>query len=162
MSTPPNAVATFWNGQTIIEPNQGNSRVISFNDDQAALSLTPLPAEREKVYPVHPGCTSKTRNAKGVLQPTHYQLIGPLRVTPKPLGRLCAEPRGVSTLRQEMAAYQANGARQGLLLLPHEHAVEVWGLDGNEPQRLKQAPTLEGGAEFPELLLNLQEIFWAG
>jgi Uma2 family endonuclease len=71
-------------------------------------------------------------------------------------------PRGVSALRRKMAAYQANGARLGwLLLLPHERAVEVWGPGGEEPRRLDQAVTLDGGAEFPGLSLNLEEI-WAG
>jgi Uma2 family endonuclease len=80
-------------------------------------------------------------------------------------------PRGVSALRQKMAAYQANGARLGWLLLPHERAVEVWGpahqearnqeANQEEPRRLEQAATLEGGAEFPGLFLNLEEI-WAG
>jgi Uma2 family endonuclease len=75
-------------------------------------------------------------------------------------------PRGVSALRRKMAAYQANGARLGWLLLPHERAVEVWGPSsqapgGEEPRRLEQAATLDGGAEFPGLSLNLEEI-WAG
>ncbi|QVL52378.1 MAG: Uma2 family endonuclease [Cyanobium sp. M30B3] len=79
-------------------------------------------------------------------------------------------PRGVSALRQKMAAYQANGARLGWLLLPHERAVEVWGpahqearnqeANQEEPLRLELAATLEGGAEFPGLCLNLEEI-WA-
>lgn len=74
-------------------------------------------------------------------------------------------PRGVSALRQKMAAYQANGARLGWLLLPHERAVEVWGpanqeSSQEEPRRLEQAATVEGGAEFPGLCLNLEEI-WA-
>ena len=74
-------------------------------------------------------------------------------------------PRGVSALRQKMAAYQANGARLGWLLLPHERAVEVWGpaeqeSSQEEPLRLELAATLEGGAEFPGLCLNLEEI-WA-
>ena len=80
-------------------------------------------------------------------------------------------PRGVSTLRQKMASYQANGARLGWLLLPHERAVEVWGPADQEannqgtasqevPRRLELAATLEGGAEFPGLCLNLEEI-WA-
>jgi len=46
-------------------------------------------------------------------------------------------PRGLSALRQKMAAYQANGARLGWLLLPHDQAVEVWPASG-EPQRLEQ------------------------
>jgi Uma2 family endonuclease len=72
-----------------------------------------------------------------------------------------ASPRGVSALRQKMAAYQANGARLGWLLLPHERAVEVWGTGDQEPRRLEQAATLEGSAAFPGLCLNLEEI-WAG
>jgi Uma2 family endonuclease len=32
-------------------------------------------------------------------------------------------PRGVSALRRKMATYQANGARLGWLLIPHEQAV---------------------------------------
>jgi hypothetical protein len=49
--------------------------------------------------------------------------------------------------------------------------VEVWGpahqearnqeANQEEPRRLEQAATLEGGAEFPGLFLNLEEI-WAG
>jgi Uma2 family endonuclease len=70
-------------------------------------------------------------------------------------------PRGVSALRRKLAAYQANGARLGWLLLPHERAVEMWGPLGEEPRRLEQATSLEGGAEFPGLCLNLKEI-WAG
>ena len=72
-----------------------------------------------------------------------------------------ASPRGVSALRQKMASYQANGARLGWLLLPHERAVELWGPGNQEPQRLEQAATLEAGVEFPGLCLNLEEI-WAG
>jgi len=70
-------------------------------------------------------------------------------------------PRGVSALRQKMAAYQANGARLGWLLLPHERAVEMWGPSGEHPRRLEQATTLEAGPEFPGLNLNLLEI-WQG
>lgn len=36
-----------------------------------------------------------------------------------------AGPRGVSARRRKMAAYQANGARLGWLLLPQERAVEI-------------------------------------
>lgn len=35
-------------------------------------------------------------------------------------------PRGLSALREKMAAYQDNGARLGWLLLPLEQAVEAW------------------------------------
>jgi len=68
--------------------------------------------------------------------------------------------RGVSALRRKMAAYQANGARLGWLLLPDERAVEIWPA-GGEPQRLEQAMPLEAGPEFPGLQLDLEEI-WAG
>ena len=69
-------------------------------------------------------------------------------------------PRGLSALRRKMAAYQANGARLGWLLIPQEQAVEVWPASG-EPQRLEQAALLDAGADFPGLQLQLAEI-WAG
>ena len=69
-------------------------------------------------------------------------------------------PRGLSALRRKLAAYQANGARLGWLLIPHEQAVEVWPAIG-EPQRLQQSQVLEAPAEFPGLQLQLSEI-WAG
>jgi Uma2 family endonuclease len=69
-------------------------------------------------------------------------------------------PRGVAALRQKMAAYQANGARLGWLLLPHDQAVEVWPASG-EPQRLEACDRLEAGPLFPGLQLQLAEI-WAG
>ncbi|MCX5930537.1 MAG: Uma2 family endonuclease [Cyanobacteria bacterium] len=69
-------------------------------------------------------------------------------------------PRGISALRQKMAAYQANGARLGWLLLPHERSVEIWPASG-EPLRLEQAEVLEGKPELPGLRLKLAEI-WAG
>jgi len=69
-------------------------------------------------------------------------------------------PRGVSALRQKMAFYQANGARLGWLLLPHQQAVEVWPASG-APQRLEQIDVLEATPDFPGLQLQLAEI-WAG
>ena len=69
-------------------------------------------------------------------------------------------PRGLTALRCKMQAYQANGARLGWLLIPHERAVEVWPARG-ESQRLEEIERLEGGAEFPGLQLQLAEI-WAG
>jgi Uma2 family endonuclease len=68
--------------------------------------------------------------------------------------------RGVSALREKMAAYQTNGARLGWLLLPHEQAVEAWPASG-APQRLEQLQVLEATPEFPGLSLQLPEI-WAG
>jgi len=69
-------------------------------------------------------------------------------------------PQGVSALRQKMASYQANGARLGWLLLPHQQAVEVWPASG-APQRLEQIDVLEATPDFPGLQLLLAEI-WAG
>ncbi len=66
--------------------------------------------------------------------------------------------RGVSALRQKMAAYLVNGARLGWLLLPDERAVEIWHASA-APQRIKQAEVLEGGSEFPGLRLDLKEIW---
>ena len=68
-------------------------------------------------------------------------------------------PRGLTALRSKMAAYQANGARLGWLLIPHQQAVEVW-LASGEQQRLEACDHLEAGPDFPGLQLNLQEI-WA-
>jgi Uma2 family endonuclease len=69
-------------------------------------------------------------------------------------------PRGVTALREKMAAYQTNGARLGWLLLPHEQAVEAWPANG-APQHLEQLQVLEATPEFPGLSLQLPEI-WAG
>jgi hypothetical protein len=49
-ATPPNAVATFWNGQAIIQPEQGKSKVISFSTDQAAFSPTRFVLDRQLNY----------------------------------------------------------------------------------------------------------------
>jgi Uma2 family endonuclease len=35
-------------------------------------------------------------------------------------------PRALAALRSKMAAYQANGARLGWLLIPHQQAAEIW------------------------------------
>jgi len=69
-------------------------------------------------------------------------------------------PRALTALRHKMAAYQANGARLGWLLIPHQQAVEVWPARG-EPQRCERISVLEAGPEFPALQLQLTEI-WAG
>jgi len=69
-------------------------------------------------------------------------------------------PRALPSLRSKMAAYQANGARLGWLLIPHQQAVEVWPASG-ATQRFKGLAVLEAGPEFPDLQLHLAEI-WAG
>ena len=76
-------------------------------------------------------------------------------------------PRGLTALRQKMAAYQRNGARLGWLLIPQQRAVEVWGPLAYPPlkpspdrKRLEAATRLDGGSEFPGLVIKLEEI-WA-
>jgi Uma2 family endonuclease len=72
-------------------------------------------------------------------------------------------PRGLIALRQKMAAYQRNGARLGWLLIPAERAVEVWvpfADPPHEPSRIEKATRLDGGPEFPGLVIELEEI-WA-
>ena len=69
-------------------------------------------------------------------------------------------PRALAALRNKMAAYQANGARLGWLLIPDQQAVEIWPA-GGDTQRCENLPVLEAGAEFPGLQLQLEEI-WAG
>jgi len=69
-------------------------------------------------------------------------------------------PRGLTALRSKMATYQANSARLGWLLIPHQQAVEVWPAGGAH-QRFEGLAVLEAGQEFPELQLRLEEI-WAG
>jgi Uma2 family endonuclease len=73
-------------------------------------------------------------------------------------------PRGLTTLRQKMAAYQRNGARLGWLLIPAEQAVEIWGPLADspaQPRRLEAATRLDGDPQFPGLAVELEEI-WAG
>ena len=69
-------------------------------------------------------------------------------------------PRALAALRSKMAAYQANGARLGWLLIPHQQAVEIW-LASDDSQRCENLSVLEAGAEFLGLQLQLEEI-WAG
>jgi Uma2 family endonuclease len=69
-------------------------------------------------------------------------------------------PRGVSALRQKMAAYRANGAQLGWLLLPDQQAVEIWRVDQAEPERIEPATELDGGKQFPGLVIDLAEV-WA-
>lgn len=74
-------------------------------------------------------------------------------------------PRGLAALRRKMAAYQANGAQLGWLLIPEQQAVEVWPAagagGGSEPVRSEAATSLNAGPLFPGLTIELQEI-WQG
>ena len=67
-------------------------------------------------------------------------------------------PRAVAALRQKMAAYQANGAQLGWLLIPEERAVEIWTATG-EPHRIAAVTHLDVGELLPGLRLELQEIW---
>jgi len=72
-------------------------------------------------------------------------------------------PRGLTALRQKMAAYQLNGARLGWLLIPAERAVEIWEPLADPPappRRLEAASRLDGDPHFPGLAVDLEEI-WA-
>ena len=69
-------------------------------------------------------------------------------------------PRALTALRSKMAAYQANGARLGWLLIPHKQVVEVWPISG-DPKSFNGIEVLDAGPEFAGLQLQLAEI-WAG
>ena len=68
-------------------------------------------------------------------------------------------------LRQKMASYISNGARLGWLLLPRRRTVEVWSSDpatrAARFSALRDASRLEATAEFPGLVIELEQI-WAG
>ena len=73
-------------------------------------------------------------------------------------------PRGLTALRQKMAAYQRNGARLGWLLIPAQQAVEIWEPLADppaQPRRLEAATHLDAAPHFPGLVVDLEEI-WAG
>ena len=69
--------------------------------------------------------------------------------------------RGLTALRRKMAAYQANGAQLGWLLIPEERAVEVWLAGASQPQRIAPATTLDASPHFPGLQIDLEEV-WQG
>ena len=71
-------------------------------------------------------------------------------------------PRGLTALRRKMDAYQANGAQLGWLLIPDQQAVEIWpASNAGEPQRVETATELYAGPWFPELRIDLREIWTA-
>ncbi len=61
-------------------------------------------------------------------------------------------------LRRKLAAYMANGASLGWLLLPQSRTVEVWKAGApeaaNSPQVLTDPAGLEAGPEFPGLVID--------
>ena len=73
-------------------------------------------------------------------------------------------PRGLTALRQKMAAYQRNGALLGWLLIPAERAVEIWEAPADSPdnpRRIEAASRLTGDPHIPGLVVDLEEI-WEG
>jgi Uma2 family endonuclease len=68
-------------------------------------------------------------------------------------------------LRLKMASYISNGAQLGWLLLPRQRTVEVWSAEPSTQaarfSAMSDASRLEAAAEFPGLVIDLQEI-WAG
>ncbi|MFM8604689.1 MAG: Uma2 family endonuclease [Cyanobium sp.] len=69
-------------------------------------------------------------------------------------------PRGLAALRRKMAAYQANGAQLGWLLMAEQQAVEVWPASGGgEVRRLEAAGSLDAAPLFPGLRIDLEEIW---
>ena len=68
-------------------------------------------------------------------------------------------------LRLKMASYISNGAQLGWLLLPRQRSVEIWSADSTTRAArfhvLSDASRLEAAAEFPGLVIDLEEI-WAG
>jgi Uma2 family endonuclease len=69
------------------------------------------------------------------------------------------------TLRLKMTSYISNGAQLGWLLLPRQRTVEIWSADPTTRAPrfnvLSDAARLEAAAEFPGLVIDLEEI-WAG
>jgi Uma2 family endonuclease len=64
-------------------------------------------------------------------------------------------------LHRKLAAYMANGARLGWLLLPQSRTVEVWTAaeTANSPLVLHDPAKLEAGLEFPGLVIDPHRIW---
>jgi len=66
-------------------------------------------------------------------------------------------------LRLKLAAYMANGARLGWLLLPQSRTVEIWQTEtaetANSPLVLNDPNRLEAGLEFPGLVIDARRIW---
>jgi hypothetical protein len=68
-------------------------------------------------------------------------------------------------LRKKIAAYMANGARLGWLMLPQSRTVEIWQTGNaettNSPLILSNPSRLEAGLEFHGLVIDPRRI-WEG
>jgi Uma2 family endonuclease len=97
---------------------------------------------------------SLTREERRGFAPLCPDLVVEL-ASPSDLG-----PRGLTALRRKMAAYQANGAQLGWLLIPEQQAVEIWPEAGQgKPQRIESATTLDASPLFPGLEIELHDIW---
>ena len=71
---------------------------------------------------------------------------------------LASPSDGPQALRRKMAAYMANGASMGWLLLPQSRTVEVWKAGAaelaNSPLVFTDPARLEAGPEFPGLVID--------
>lgn len=90
------------------------------------------------------------------LSPEQRQGFPPL--CPDLVVELASASDRLADLERKMAAYQANGAQLGWLLLPASREVEVWRAQ-EAPVRLQGITTLEGGPLLPELQLDLSELW---
>lgn len=72
---------------------------------------------------------------------------------------LLSESDRLPDLRRKMAAYQANGATLGWLLIPDSRTVEVWPASG-EPRRLVNSASLSAEPVLAGLAIDLAEL-WA-
>lgn len=90
------------------------------------------------------------------LSPEQRQGFPPL--CPDLVVELASASDRLADLERKMAAYQANGAQLGWLLLPASQEVEIWRAQ-EAPVRLQGITTLEGGPLLPELQLDLSELW---
>ena len=90
------------------------------------------------------------------LSPEQRQGFPPL--CPDLVVELASASDRLADLERKMAAYQANGAQLGWLLLAASQEVEIWRTQ-EAPVRLQGITTLEGGPLLPELQLDLSELW---
>ena len=90
------------------------------------------------------------------LSPEQRQGFPPL--CPDLVVELASASDRLADLERKMAAYQANGAQLGWLLLPASQEVEIWRAQ-EAPVRLQGITTLAGGPLLPELQLDLSELW---
>ena len=76
---------------------------------------------------------------------------------------LASPSDGPQALRRKMAAYMANGASLGWLLLPQSRTVEVWKAGATEtahsPLVITDPAQLEAGPKFPGLVIDPRRIW---